>query len=422
MTTTTLPATQYAVQLVGPGQLKLNTAKEVLRPGPHQILAKVECVGLCFSDLKLLKQFDRAPAQERGRQGHRPRRCSSEIPSYVPGDKPTVPGHEVTCRIVAVGDKVKHHKVGERCLVQTDYRDLPTAGSNAAFGYNFEGGLQEYVLMDERVVIDPGRRAVPDPRGRGALAPRPSPWSSRGPASRIPTSTRNARRSRPAGGCWSSPTMPRQARVRQAAPAARQGGQARADRSRMQPQAVADLPNEAFDDIVYFGADKATIEILNDKLAARGIINIVLGGKKIGAAGLRRRRPGPLRHDPLDRHHRQRRRRVLQEHPARPARSATSDSVRRHRRRRADGPDARHPRRLLGHPGASPSSAPTWTTPAWRRCRRRPSRWPRRNGVAMRMVNTAKTPLAEQVQLLRPDGPGAGAWSPAASATASPAA
>ena len=29
---------------------------------------------------------------------------------------------------------------------------------------------------------------------------------------------------------------------------------------------------------------RATIEILNDKLAARGIMNIVLGGKKIGQA------------------------------------------------------------------------------------------------------------------------------------------
>src|SRR5947208_1937716 len=58
MATTTLPEKQHAVQLVGPGQLKLNTSKDVLKPGPYQILAKVECVGLCFSDLKLLKQFD----------------------------------------------------------------------------------------------------------------------------------------------------------------------------------------------------------------------------------------------------------------------------------------------------------------------------------------------------------------------------
>ena len=74
----------------------------------------------------------------------------------MPGSLPTVPGHEVVCRVVAVGDQVKHHKVGQRYLVQADYRQLPTAGgSNAAFGYNFEGGLQEYTLLDERVVIAP---------------------------------------------------------------------------------------------------------------------------------------------------------------------------------------------------------------------------------------------------------------------------
>ena len=58
MATTEIPTRQHAVQLVGPGQLKVNPDKEVFKPGPYQILAKVECVGLCFSDLKLLKQFD----------------------------------------------------------------------------------------------------------------------------------------------------------------------------------------------------------------------------------------------------------------------------------------------------------------------------------------------------------------------------
>jgi hypothetical protein len=42
------------------------------------------------------------------------------------------------------------------------------------------------------------------------------------------------------------------------------------------------LPNEMYDDIVYFGSDKTTIELLDGKLAARGIINIVLGGQTIG--------------------------------------------------------------------------------------------------------------------------------------------
>src|SRR5205807_2524158 len=53
----TIPSTQHAVQLIGPGQLRLNPAKAVSEPRPHEMLIRIEACGLCFSDLKLLKQF-----------------------------------------------------------------------------------------------------------------------------------------------------------------------------------------------------------------------------------------------------------------------------------------------------------------------------------------------------------------------------
>src|SRR5665811_1294399 len=56
---------------------------------------------------------------------------------------------------------------------RTDYRHLPTAAANAAFGYNFEGGLQEYVLLDERMIIEPGtgeRFLIPVGEEAGASA------------------------------------------------------------------------------------------------------------------------------------------------------------------------------------------------------------------------------------------------------------
>ncbi|MEI7881774.1 MAG: alcohol dehydrogenase catalytic domain-containing protein, partial [bacterium] len=172
MSATVLPKTQYAVQLISPGELKINPAKPVVAPGPHQVLGQIESVCLCFSDLKLLKQFAQHPRKSEV-IGGLSQDVLKEISSYVPGDKPTVPGHETVIRIVAVGDKVKHHKVGERCLVQTDYRPFVTAGSNAAFGYNFEGALQEYVVMDERVIIDPAtgeRYLIPAPENLSASA------------------------------------------------------------------------------------------------------------------------------------------------------------------------------------------------------------------------------------------------------------
>ena len=65
--------------------------------------------------------------------------------------------------------------------MQTDYRTLVTRGANAAFGYTFEGGLQEYVLLDERVVIEPGtgeRYLIPVPESLSASAiALVEPWS-----------------------------------------------------------------------------------------------------------------------------------------------------------------------------------------------------------------------------------------------------
>ena len=275
---TTIPTTQYAVQLVGPGQLKLNPAKEVCRPGPHQLLARIECVGLCFSDLKLLKQFDQHPRKSGVVKGLTAE-ALGEMPNYVPGSQPTVPGHEVTCRIVAIGEKVKHHKVGERCIVQADYRDLPTAGSNSAFGYNFEGALQEYVLLDERVVISPSgeRFLIPvDDQPSASAVALVEPWAC------VEDSYVTVERQTLKAGGRLAIVADNPAGIALDAlpcdPAGKPG-----EVLRKTPAEASSLANESCDDIVYFGADKATLEILNDKLAACGIINIVLGGKKIGA-------------------------------------------------------------------------------------------------------------------------------------------
>lgn len=165
----TIPTTQRAVQLVGPDQLTLNPAKEVFEPGPRQILGRVEVTGLCFSDLKLLKQFHGHVRKSEIIEGL-PHGLLAEIPGYVPGPKPTVPGHETVVRIVKVGPGVTSVKVGDRRLVQTDYRWLKTANSNAAFGYNFEGALQEYVLMDERAITSPDGESMLLPASEGLAA------------------------------------------------------------------------------------------------------------------------------------------------------------------------------------------------------------------------------------------------------------
>jgi len=93
-----LPRTQHAVQLVGPDEVIFNKSKGVHKPGPRQILCRVEAVGLCFSDLKLLKQFSVHARKTKIISGIAPE-ILKEIPSYVPGDAATVPGHEAVVSI-----------------------------------------------------------------------------------------------------------------------------------------------------------------------------------------------------------------------------------------------------------------------------------------------------------------------------------
>src|ERR1039457_3536047 len=131
--TMSIATTQRAVQLVGPDQLTVNETKPVFVPGRHQVLCRVEVCGLCFSDLKLLKQFS-AHARKSEIKAGIDQKALLEMPHYVPGEKPTVPGHETVVRIVKIGEDVGRFKVGERYLVQTDYRWLPTTNSASAFG------------------------------------------------------------------------------------------------------------------------------------------------------------------------------------------------------------------------------------------------------------------------------------------------
>jgi len=271
------PETQHAVQLIGPNELTLNTSKPVPTPGPHEILVKVEAVGLCFSDLKLLKQFDSHPRKSDVVRGIDADILKS-VQSYVPGNKPVVPGHEVVCHIVAIGDAVKHHQVGERCLVQTDYRQLPTAYSNSAFGYNFDGGLQEYTLVDERVVVGPDGQRFLIPAGQQKSASAVAlvePWAC------VEDSYVTKERQRIKAGGKLLVVAADGREVVGVNESFSSDGEP-AEVINISPDEVDELADEYFDDIVYFGSDKSTLEALNDKLTTSGIINVVLGGMKIG--------------------------------------------------------------------------------------------------------------------------------------------
>jgi threonine dehydrogenase-like Zn-dependent dehydrogenase len=267
---------QKAVQLTGQNQLVFNPQKDIYSPNDYQILAKVEAVGLCFSDLKLLKQFSDHVRKSEITEGISPD-VLSEIPSYVPGQKPAVPGHEVVVRIESVGKKVKDIKPGERYLVQADYRWLKTKNSNGAFGYNFEGALQEYILVDQRVIVSPQGQSTflraSENLSASAIA-LVEPWACVEDAYAV-----NERTALKKGG---------RMLVIEDAEFDRKQFDAFINKFGRPAEIVnisknSPLPESenSFDDIIYFGSDAERIEKIFPKIAANGLLNIVLCGNKI---------------------------------------------------------------------------------------------------------------------------------------------
>jgi threonine dehydrogenase-like Zn-dependent dehydrogenase len=266
----TLPTTQRAVQLVAPNELQLNDNKDVFKPGPHQVLGKVEVVGLCFSDLKLLKQYDGHVRKSDVLTGL-DTSILSTIPSYAPNQNPTVPGHETVVRIVEAGDQVQGINVGDRFLVQTDYRWLKTEQSNAAFGYNFEGALQEYVLMDQRVITDP--------EGESMLIPA---------ADDLPASS--VALVEPWACVEDSYVVEERQTLKEGGRLLVVNGGDNVDAFlASQPKAsevitfggdVDAIEDESIDDILFFGADADLLEKLFPKAAKNGLVIVVQGGEK----------------------------------------------------------------------------------------------------------------------------------------------
>jgi len=286
-----IPKTERAVQLVGPSELRLNESKPVVMPGPYQVLAKVESCGLCFSDLKLLKQFSGHPRKGEISSGL-DKAILKEIPSYVPGSLPTVSGHEAVVRIVAVGEKAKGCKVGDRRLVQTDYRWLPNTESNASFGYNFEGGLQEYVLMDERIITAPDGDYLLIPASDALSAAAVSliePWAcvedayliaqrrtvkpggtmlvaSDGSADTGVLKRFLGKYGKPGKALWYSPFA----------------GAPDAGVPMTRVASLDEVKADSCDEVIYLGATPDTLEALYPKLAAKGLMLIAQGGKAFG--------------------------------------------------------------------------------------------------------------------------------------------
>jgi len=104
------------------------------RYNEDNLIARIDAVGLCFSDIKLLAAGSTHPRIE-GRDLAK---------------NPTVPGHEVAMTIVGVGEKwAGKFKLGSRYIIQAD---IYYKGKGVAFGYAIPGGLSQYVVIGAEVL------------------------------------------------------------------------------------------------------------------------------------------------------------------------------------------------------------------------------------------------------------------------------
>jgi len=273
--------TQHAVQITARDQLEINPALPVPVVGPTQLLLKVEACGICFSDTKLMHAFDQHPRKTPIQSGISPERLSA-IPTYRPGADPIVPGHEPAARIVEVGSDLSGFTIGQRVVVQTDYRHLPTAASTASLGYDFDGALEEYILVDEAMVVDPATGQhylipVGEAPSAGAVAML-EPWACVENAYACPERTGLA----PGGSVLIVAETGTQAYglvdlISQAQPSrVVVVGPLNAVLS----AEFTSLDNLTgwFDDIIYIGAQAETVETISRHLAKAGRLNIVLNG------------------------------------------------------------------------------------------------------------------------------------------------
>ncbi|MHB9037803.1 MAG: alcohol dehydrogenase catalytic domain-containing protein [Armatimonadota bacterium] len=131
------------------------------KPGPGEVLLRVDTIGICFSDVKLITQGSNHP----------------RINGRDLVKEPVIPGHEVSLTVVEVGDNCKEkYKPGDRFMVQAD---VYFKGVGMAFGYALHGGTQQFVMVGEPVLNgDEGSYLIPvKPETGYAEAALVEPWT-----------------------------------------------------------------------------------------------------------------------------------------------------------------------------------------------------------------------------------------------------
>ena len=244
----------------------------VPHPGPDQLLIRVDAVGLCFSDIKLLRLG-----------GAHPKLYGRDL-----AIEPTRLGHETSVTVIEVGEALRDRfQPGARLAIQPD---IYVDGRSTAYGYTIPGGLIQYhVIGPEVLAADDGAYVVPvDDRMGFAETALTEPWAC------VEASYTQRRRLEPlAGGRRWVLALPDEPRAITFGEALRGAGEVVVSgasaalletiRAAIGPGARLTLaePDVAasggpYDDVIAVGHhDPAAIEAAGDAVAFRGTINLV---------------------------------------------------------------------------------------------------------------------------------------------------
>ncbi|MCX6377428.1 MAG: alcohol dehydrogenase catalytic domain-containing protein, partial [Armatimonadetes bacterium] len=161
-----LPEEILSWQLKGSGLENIGTkGRPDTVPFPRysedDLVARIDAVGLCISDIKLIAAGGTHP----------------QIEGRDLAKNPTVPGHEVAMTIVGVGGKWSgKFSLGSRYIIQAD---VYYQGKGMAFGYAIPGGLSQFVVIGKQILEgDEGCYLLPVKEETGiAEAALVEPWT-----------------------------------------------------------------------------------------------------------------------------------------------------------------------------------------------------------------------------------------------------
>ncbi len=161
----TLPEKNRVWPLYGAGMENLGVDRkpiEVPMPeyGPDELMVRHDACGHCFSDIKVIRAGQDHPRIYRDMR-----------------EDPVILGHEISLTVVGVGKNLAdEYRVGDRFIVQAD---IFVDGIGYAYGYEIQGGLSDYAVIDQRVLNgDHGNYLIPvQPETGYAEAALTEPWA-----------------------------------------------------------------------------------------------------------------------------------------------------------------------------------------------------------------------------------------------------